>query len=667
MAILQMKKLRLAVVRKDKNKLMRELLRLGCIQFTVLDDSIRGTELEGLVEKESTGLSALRSQELQLQHAVSIIGRYVPEKTKLLSSMPEYDVSEILDDTGLNGLVRLAGFVEEKEDRIKRIIAEESRLNSAIESVRPWLPLELPLSFEGTGRTSCLIGTMPARTEMPAAGEAMHSVCDESELFLINSDDKLKYILAICLKEFEPAVLDCLRGFGFAAVANGVTGSARDFLDEAETSLAELENEKQGCIEYIEAEAIRRKEYKLAADKMSARVSIAEAEEKAFGSETFVMMAGWVPAEKERELEEILSEYDCAWETEEPSEEEYPVVPVKLKNNKLTDALNMVTNMYSLPAYGTVDPNPLMAPFFILIYGLMMADIGYGVLMILAALVALKKLKPRDNSLSFCRLLLYCGVSTLLMGVLTGGLFSDAPKQIYDIWCAHKGMEPVWQGLPRLFSPTEDSIMVLIGSLVIGLLHLNAGLAVSFVRKWKAGDRAAAVFEESALWLLLLAGAIFALQKTVVPQIPAVPATVLLIAAVAVLLFGAGRNEKGFGKVTAAFSCIYNTATGWFGDILSYSRIMALMLAGGVVGQVFNTVALMPAKNGGITPVSVAAFVIIFLLGHAMNFGLNLLGCYVHDLRLQCLEFFGKFYTDGGKPFTPLRFSGRYIREKSEA
>lgn len=151
MAILQMKKLRLAVVRKDKNKLMRELLRLGCIQFTVLDDSIRGTELEGLVEKESTGLSALRSQELQLQHAVSIIGRYVPEKTKLLSSMPEYDVSEILDDTGLNGLVRLAGFVEEKEDRIKRIIAEESRLNSAIESVRPWLPLELPLSFEGTG------------------------------------------------------------------------------------------------------------------------------------------------------------------------------------------------------------------------------------------------------------------------------------------------------------------------------------------------------------------------------------------------------------------------------------------------------------------------------------------------------------------------------------
>ena len=122
----------------------------------------------------------------------------------------------------------------------------------------------------------------------------------------------------------------------------------------------------------------------------------------------------------------------------------------------------------------------------------------------------------------------------------------------------------------------------------------------------------------------------------------------------AMLLFGAGRNEKGFGKVTAAFGCVYNTATGWFGDILSYSRIMALMLAGGVVGQVFNTVAIMPAKSMGLNAGTMIAFVIIFLLG-----------CYVHDLRLQCLEFFGKFYQDGGKPFQPMRLNGKFVRAKN--
>ena len=116
---------------------------------------------------------------------------------------------------------------------------------------------------------------------------------------------------------------------------------------------------------------------------------------------------------------------------------------------------------------------------------------------------------------------------------------------------------------------------------------------------------------------------------------------------------GSGREAKGFGKVTAVFGAVYNGLTGWFGDILSYSRLMALMLAGSVIAQVFNTLAAMPS-SGGVTVVSMIVFIIIFLLGHLLNFGLNLLGCFVHDLRLQCLEFFGKFYVDGGKPFRPL-------------
>ena len=137
---------------------------------------------------------------------------------------------------------------------------------------------------------------------------------------------------------------------------------------------------------------------------------------------------------------------------------------------------------------------------------------------------------------------------------------------------------------------------------------------------------------------------------------------VVLGIGVVMLLFGAGRNAKGFGKVTAAFGCIYNTLTGWFGDILSYARIMALMLAGGVVAQVFNTIAAMPMQGMGAAGIPFS--LIIFLVGHALNFGLNILGCFVHDLRLQCLEFFGKFYTDGGKPFQPLRIRGKYARPK---
>ena len=666
MAILQMKRLALMVVRSQKEALLKDLIAHGCVQLAQIDDEIQGSEAESFVRAETSKLMQYKSDLSSLVHAVSLLDSYVPEKKKLLASKPELESTAFLDETGLAGAVKFAGQIENYDDRIKRICAEESREKGIIESLVPWLEMPMSLNCEGTEYAAITYGSVPARIDPAQISQAIGQVTDEAELFQISSDKSQHYILVVCLKSMLSSVQEALRSFGYTASSlASMDGTARECTRKAEEALRNLQIEKQKCEEAIKAEAVRRDQLKLSADKMSAKVSMAEAEEKLYGTESSVLMEGWVPAERENELSEVFEKYDCAWETREPEESEYPEVPVKLKNNKLTNGLNMVTNMYSLPAYGTVDPNPLMAPFFIVFYGLMMADMGYGILMIIAAIVALKKMKPRGNSLSFCQLLLWAGIATFIGGALTGGFFSDIPKQLYDIICQTKGIEPVWQGLPKLFSPTEDSIVVLIGALVLGVLHLNTGMVVSFIQKKKAGNLADAIWEEGSLWFLLVAGILFALTKVFEVQgILSTATLVLLAAAVAMLLFGAGRNAKGFGKVTSAFGCIYNTATGWFGDILSYSRIMALMLAGGVVGQVFNTVAIMPMQSSGINAVTIIAFILIFLLGHAMNFGLNILGCYVHDLRLQCLEFFGKFYTDGGKPFKPLSINGKYLNVK---
>ena len=649
MAILQMKRLTLAVIRSQKEALLKDLIRHGCVEVSEIDEIVKDSEISNLL------------------HGIDLLNRYVPKKSPLLSAKPEVTPDEFLDETGLWGAVQFAQQIEEEDGRIKRIAAEESRQRSVIESLKPWSDLTMPLNSEGTEYAAVLLGTIPARIPLEEVASAVEKVTEEAQLYSVSEDKSQHYVMLICLRQKLSEVQEALRSSGFtASTVTGMEGSARECIGKAEVALRELAAEKQQLVKAIEAEDVRRDEMKLAADRMAARISIAEAEEKLFGTESVVMLEGWMPAEKETELSHVFEDYTCAYETRDPLPEEYPDVPVKLKNNRVTDGLNMVTNMYSLPAYGTVDPNPLMAPFFIIFFGLMFADIGYGVLMIVAALFALAKIKPQEGSLSFCRLLLWGGIATTIAGFLTGGLFSDAPKQIYDVYCASKGIEPTWQGLPRLFSPTEDSILVLVGSLILGWLHLNTGMVVSFVQKWKHGDKADAIWEEGSQWVLLIGVVIFALKKlNVVPAIPDAVALGALIIGVAMLLFGAGRNAKGFGKVTAAFGCIYNTATGWFGDILSYSRIMALMLAGGVVGQVFNTVAIMPAKNSGINVFTVIAFLVIFLLGHAMNFGLNLLGCYVHDLRLQCLEFFGKFYQDGGKPFKPLKLSGKFVRAKN--
>lgn len=661
MAILKMKKLRLIAVRSRKRELLRELTKLGCVEFSELGDEIREADGGELLRSEGSELLRLRAEHNSLTHAIALLNKYVPVKSKFLSAKPELDVDAMLSGTGITAALNVANAIEDADDRIKRINAEQSRQRAIAESMRPWLSFLMPLEKDGTERCSVLLGSFPIRTELNTISEKIAEVSEEAELFSVSDDKSQHYVYVICMREELPAVQECLRANGFTPAAfSGLKGSARECLGRAEEELKALEKEKAACEELIVGEAIHRDEMKLAADKVNTCIFMAEAEDKLCGTDSTIVMEGWMPAESEEALEKLFEKYDCAWESRDPTEDEYPEVPVKLKNNKFTNALNMVTNMYSLPAYGTVDPNPLMAPFFILFYGLMMADMGYGLIMIAAALVAMKKLKPREGGLAFCQLLLYGGIATFLMGILTGGLFSDIPYQLVHLF----NPESTWEGLWNLFSPETDSEMVLYGSMVLGLLHLNTGMAVSFVNKKKNGELASAIWEEGSLWVILLGAIIWALSLvTGLAIFNTIGIAVLIIGAV-MLLFGAGRDAKGFGKITAAFGCIYNTATGWFGDVLSYSRIMALMLAGGVVGKVFNTVAIMPAQSSGVNVGTMLAFAVIFLLGHTMNFALNLLGCFVHDLRLQCLEFFGKFYSDGGKPFRPLRFKGDYVEVK---
>ena len=644
MAILKMKKLRLMAVRSRKDELLRELIRHGCVEFSELEDQIQGSDVESILSRESSDVATLKSQLTSLNHAIALLDTYAPKKSKLLSAKPELEDLAFLDDTGLSGALKFAGAIEGSDARIKRISAEESRQRGIIDSLQPWLGLDLPLNTEGTERCGVLMGTIPVKMELAAVQAALSQVDEESELFQVNEDKRDRYVLLVAMKETIPAMQECLRGFGFTASALGsMKGTARECLGAANEALKELASEKEACAQSIVAEAVRRDELKLAADRVSTKIALAEADEKLYGTASTVVMEGWIPEEKEQELIQVFDAFGCAYETLTPTVEEYPEVPVKLKNNKVTNGLNMVTEMYSLPAYGSLDPNPLMAPFFILFYGLMMADMGYGLLMVIAALVAMKKIKPRKGSLSFCQLLLWGGISTFVCGALTGGFFGDALVKIGQILGKPSG----WGELPALFSPMTDSMMVLIGAMVLGLVHLNTGMVINFVKKTKRGQLADAIWEEGALWVTLVGIILFVLKIGNVGGIP-----VVLVIGLLMVFYGGSRSAKGLGKLLSIFTTLYNTATGWFGDILSYSRIMALMLAGSVIATVFNTI--------GAIANSFWLFIPVFLIGHTLNFALNLLGCYVHDLRLQCLEYFGKFYEDGGRPFKPLEVTTKY-------
>ena len=644
MAIEKMKKLRLMAVRGQKEALLRDLLLLGCVEVSEPGEAELEPGIRSCLSKESSELLGYRTSHAKLTQAVELLQKYAPAKKPLLSAKPETDSEAILDDSTLPQTMELAGEIIGRDERIRRITAEESRMRGQIESLSPWLSLDYPLECAGTERCSVVLGGIPAAIDVGSAEAALNAAAEEAELVLVNSDKDQHYLVLICLKEELSAALDSLREFSFAAASlGGMNGTAKECTERMESELAGLAEEKLRLTGEICDQGVHREELELAADRLNAKIACAEAEDRMYGMESTVVLQGWALAKKVPELEDCLKKYDCAWELSDPEPDEYPDVPVKLTNNKITNGLNMVTNMYSLPAYDGVDPNPLMAPFFILFYGLMMADMGYGLLMIIAAVVAMKKIRPRAGTLSFCQLLLWAGISTFIMGALTGGFFGDALAQLGKILGKPEGWGELWY----LFSPMTDSMTVLIGAMVLGFIHLNTGMVISVVEKVKKGDAASAVWEEGSLWVIFIGAALMVFDIGSIGGVP-----VVLVLGCVMLFYGGSRGAKGFGKIASVFGTLYNTVTGWFGDILSYSRIMALMLAGSVIATVFNTI-------GGIAN-SLWLFIPVFIIGHALNFALNLLGCYVHDLRLQCLEYFGKFYKDGGKAFKPLAINTKY-------
>ena len=644
MAIVKMKKLRLLAMSADRQALLKELLLLGCVEVSEPAELPEDAH-PALSRCDSAELSKVKSQHAELTNAVKLLDRYAPEKTGFLKPLPDADVKDLLDEATLGEDIALAERIMELEERIRRNNAEVQREQTTLEALAPWLPLELPFSFKGTERAAAMTASLPAALDMTEADAALGAAAPEAQLFRVSDDKSLHYVLLVCLREELDAALETLRPLGFNLMSPGEFDcTARQAAEKSEKRIAELNRENGELASAIAAEAPHRAELKLRADTMSTKIARAEAETRLMQTETAVCLQGWVPAEKEQELAGVLAQYDCAWETADPVEDEYPEVPVKLKNNRFTRALNMVTEMYSLPAYDGVDPNPLMAPFFILFYGIMLADMGYGVLMIIIALLVLGKKKPRRGTRNFFELLLWCGISTTIWGAVTGGCFGDAPLQIAKII----NPDTTWAGLPALFTPLNDTVMILLGAMVLGVIQIITGMIISFVEKCKSGEVFSAVFEEGTWWVIFIGGGLAALGVGSVGGVP-----VVLAIGIVMLFIGSAKGKKGFGIFTSFIGAIYNGVTGYFGDILSYSRLMALMLAGSVIAQVFNTIGAIAGN--------IVVFLIVSILGNALNFALNLLGCFVHDLRLQCLEYFGKFYKDGGKPFRPLEINTKFV------
>ena len=631
-----MKKLRVMAMADSRDALLRELLRLGCVEISEPAGRLSDPAWAALLRRDASTLAETKNEQGEAAAALDALKRYGGAKDGLfIQRRPigqEAFLSQAVLEKGRTVSKKINGHLQD----ISRLQGEENRLLSRRAGLEPWVPLDMPLERGGTENAVFRLGVLPGAADVAAIrGELAE---EAAELYEISADKQQRCCLLAAHRAEEEKALEVLRPHGFSVTAfQGVTGTAARNVQELDAALAENQKQRQEAEAAIAALAPERQWLQIYADRLSAEAAEDQNAERLLTDGTIVFFEGWAPAENMGGVQALLDGRGCAWEASDPTEEEIPDVPVRLKNNWFTRPLNMVTEMYSLPAYNNVDPNPLMAPFFILFYGIMMADMGYGILMFLAGTIVSKKYRPKGTMGHMMGLLQLCGVATFIWGALTGGFFGDFLTQVVKLTTGGDF------ALPSLFTPLNDTLMILVGAMALGLVQIITGMAVSFIRKLKAGQVLDAVFEEVTWWIVFAGVGLMAAGVT----------NLVLYAGLALIVIGPLVTGQGFGKIMGIFGSLYNHVTGYFGDILSYARLMALMLAGSVIAQVFNTLGAIPGN--------IVIFLVISLAGNALNFALNLLGCYVHDLRLQCLEYFGKFYEDGGKPFRPLAMETKYV------
>lgn len=645
MAVGKMKKLSVISMQADADSLMTELQRLRCVDLsastTQLGETMHTPARDAALAAEIAKVSErLRNARL----VIDFLSQYHKKTRSLFAPVHEVDMEgDTRQNAETEATLSLALGIEEKLRRVKNDMQtlENDRL-----SLLPWAAYTGVLPQSKTNFTETICGILSGGMDVAVLDRALTSYACITAV--VSGNKTTGYAIAITMHtEDRDAVLHTLGSLGFSQT----TASATAIEGFAAGKLSLIQSEHRRLTEEIvslqhDAELLSEKlpAIEVWYDRQSTILARLNASGQLHYTDATVILHGWVPEKMTKKLVSLLEKRGDAYELTDPEPDDD--VPVLLENNAMATQFEPVISLYSLPAYGTFDPTFIMSFFYIIIFGLMFADVGYGILLVAACLAGLKLMHPTDSLRKFLYMFAMCGGCMTVMGVFFGGYFGDLPDAISRYFLGN----PDGCDLALWFNPLSEPMLFLFVSLGIGALHLFAGLCVKFYVLWKDGKRFSAVFDAGG-WMLVFLGAGIAFLTMKV-------GIVIACSGLALLVLTQGRHEKNpVMKVLKGLLSLYDIVS-YVSDLLSYSRILSLGLASAVIASVFNTIGTMfgPSAFG------IIMLIIIGGIGHVMNLGINLLGSFVHTSRLQYIEFFGKFYEDGGKPFTPLSPESKYVR-----
>ena len=653
MAKLKMKKIELIAMLTDSKKIIELLQRRGVVEISQnTDEELENTNVTAVVGE----FEKFRNTAAQ---ALEIIDTYAPEKAglaDLFNGKTEVEKHEFGKEAmKMEKIMAAANEIIKNQRSINDASSAISQLEIKCDMLDRWLPLDVPLNFKGTSSTSAYIGTLPYQITAEELEEQLPENCSAE---VVSGSKEQTNLFILCSKQSYDEAGDILRKLTFVSLSEKDPKKPSELYDSYKQNIKSHEDEMEKARENIEKLAEKRKQLQFVVDYLQMRKEKYDALSGLGFTETTFILTGYIPEKYSEQLKkEIEDKYTASITFTDPDEDDD--VPVLLENSKFSSPVEGITKMYAMPAKGDVDPTPVMSFFYYLFFGMMLSDAGYGLLMIIGTTLALKKFKLETSMKKTLTMFRNCGISTVFWGALFGSWFGDIVQVVARQFFGKEiGSIAIW------FEPLTDPVKLLLVSFGLGILHLVLGVAVAFKMTWDTGKKLDAIFDALPIYLIVLGVApIGAGMFISVPSVLKTTGIYMLIAGVAILVLTAGRTYKSvFGKFFGGLYALYNTATGYLGDILSYSRLLALGLATGSIASVINLIGTMPENK----IIKLILLIIVFIVGHTANLAINLLGAYVHTDRLQFVELFSKFYTGGGREFAPLTVNTKYIKFKEE-
>ncbi len=655
MALAKMRKLTAITHGSDREKLMRLLLRSGAVELSETKEIANTEEIPALEKKDALNSKLARLNfafaffKEQRKRAEKLTKAGLFEYTAPKKGFLEYAKPTVSLDTfeaiveKETELLSAVAELEKINGELLDIKAEAARLNNLIEQLSAYKDIGVPFSaFKDSKSVSFILGIVPSDSESNAK-EALDAF--EIVYYEFYTGVKVSALAVIIPIERKNELLDALSKADFSRTSFDYDTDAASKVAELQARHTELEALRDALMIKTLSYDIIEPELKILFDYYGVEYNKATAGERCRFTGTCFVLTAWTPIEAEKVIKEAIEKSGiiCNLSFEDPAEEE--IYPTLAYNNKVIAPYESITNMYSVPNARERDPNTFVAFFYFLLFGIMLGDAAYGIILAVAGFTLYLLKKPRKGEGKLLLVISMGGISTVIWGAFFGSWFGE-------------------ELIPALlFNPMENPLAMLGLSLGLGLFQICFGMGIQSVNYFRAKQPLNAIFGIYSWYVIFIGLGVMLGGGALFPSAAAALKTAgsyTALAGLAMVLIGGALGKKGvFKKILGGLGNVYNV-TGFLSDVLSYSRLFGLGLATGVVGMVINKIASVVA---GLLPFGIGWLIAIpiYIGGHIFNIGINTLGTYVHNCRLQYIEFFSRFYTGSGHQFVPFGSDTKYI------